>query len=215
MGPYLRCRQLHGLSGSAAGKRAVRLRGRRLHRLTPQRQVRPLPRRDRRHTAATADAPAARAAGARDHAARRYGRHPRRCAGDRRHATAAERHDCRAPLPAGPVLSTQHAVPAAAPSATPFARAARRHRAAGRSTGRSLPAAPGHAPGPGARPCASAGAPAWPGNIRELENLGSRIAVFLMQFDRIEDVRYFGTLQQRATQLVGHITTQKLAASAA
>ncbi|BEP55571.1 hypothetical protein GmRootV118_28150 [Variovorax sp. V118] len=30
----------------------------------------------------------------------------------------------------------------------------------------------------------------WPGNIRELENLGERIAVFLMQFDRIGDVRY-------------------------
>ncbi|MCY1239902.1 Propionate catabolism operon regulatory protein [compost metagenome] len=30
----------------------------------------------------------------------------------------------------------------------------------------------------------------WPGNIRELENLGERIAVFLMQFDRLEDVRY-------------------------
>lgn len=30
----------------------------------------------------------------------------------------------------------------------------------------------------------------WPGNVRELENLSERIAVFLMQFDRLEDVRY-------------------------
>src|SRR6218665_3402755 len=30
----------------------------------------------------------------------------------------------------------------------------------------------------------------WAGNIRELENLGERIAVFLLQFDRLEDVRY-------------------------
>jgi len=30
----------------------------------------------------------------------------------------------------------------------------------------------------------------WPGNIRELENLGERIAVFLMQFERLEDIRY-------------------------
>ncbi len=30
----------------------------------------------------------------------------------------------------------------------------------------------------------------WPGNVRELENLGERIAVFLLQFDRLEDIRY-------------------------
>jgi propionate catabolism operon transcriptional regulator len=30
----------------------------------------------------------------------------------------------------------------------------------------------------------------WPGNVRELENLGERIAVFLLQFERIEDIRY-------------------------
>jgi propionate catabolism operon transcriptional regulator len=31
---------------------------------------------------------------------------------------------------------------------------------------------------------------AWPGNVRELENLAERIAVFLLQFDRLEDIRY-------------------------
>lgn len=30
----------------------------------------------------------------------------------------------------------------------------------------------------------------WPGNVRELENLAERIAVFLSQFDRLEDIRY-------------------------
>jgi propionate catabolism operon transcriptional regulator len=30
----------------------------------------------------------------------------------------------------------------------------------------------------------------WPGNVRELENLAERIAVFLLQFDRVGDVRY-------------------------
>ncbi|MGJ7484592.1 propionate catabolism operon regulatory protein PrpR [Variovorax sp. LT2P21] len=30
----------------------------------------------------------------------------------------------------------------------------------------------------------------WPGNVRELENLVERIAVFLSQFDRLEDIRY-------------------------
>lgn len=30
----------------------------------------------------------------------------------------------------------------------------------------------------------------WPGNVRELENLAERIAVFLSQFDRLEDISY-------------------------
>ena len=30
----------------------------------------------------------------------------------------------------------------------------------------------------------------WPGNVRELENVGERIAVFLMQFERIEEIRW-------------------------
>jgi len=30
----------------------------------------------------------------------------------------------------------------------------------------------------------------WPGNVRELENLSERIAVFLLQFERVEDIRY-------------------------
>ncbi|MBB6562676.1 propionate catabolism operon transcriptional regulator [Acidovorax soli] len=30
----------------------------------------------------------------------------------------------------------------------------------------------------------------WPGNVRELENLAERIAVFLLQFDRVDAVRY-------------------------
>lgn len=31
---------------------------------------------------------------------------------------------------------------------------------------------------------------AWPGNVRELENFSERIAVFLLQFERIEDIAY-------------------------
>ena len=30
----------------------------------------------------------------------------------------------------------------------------------------------------------------WPGNVRELENVGERIAVFLMQFERVEEIRW-------------------------
>ncbi|WP_077001101.1 propionate catabolism operon regulatory protein PrpR [Variovorax sp. KK3] len=30
----------------------------------------------------------------------------------------------------------------------------------------------------------------WPGNVRELENICERVAVFLLQFDRIDDVRW-------------------------
>jgi len=30
----------------------------------------------------------------------------------------------------------------------------------------------------------------WPGNVRELENICERVAVFLLQFDRVEDIRY-------------------------
>ncbi|MDM0000362.1 propionate catabolism operon regulatory protein PrpR [Variovorax sp. J22P240] len=30
----------------------------------------------------------------------------------------------------------------------------------------------------------------WPGNVRELENISERVAVFLLQFDRLEDIRY-------------------------
>ena len=33
---------------------------------------------------------------------------------------------------------------------------------------------------------------AWPGNVRELENFSERIAVFLLQFNRIEDIVYNG-----------------------
>lgn len=32
----------------------------------------------------------------------------------------------------------------------------------------------------------------WPGNVRELENFSERIAVFLMQFQRMEDIAYDG-----------------------
>jgi propionate catabolism operon transcriptional regulator len=32
----------------------------------------------------------------------------------------------------------------------------------------------------------------WPGNVRELENIAERIAVFLLQFDKQEDIRYDG-----------------------
>ena len=32
----------------------------------------------------------------------------------------------------------------------------------------------------------------WPGNVRELENISERIAVFLLQFQRIEDIAYDG-----------------------
>ncbi|HSU24275.1 MAG TPA: helix-turn-helix domain-containing protein, partial [Variovorax sp.] len=37
---------------------------------------------------------------------------------------------------------------------------------------------------------------AWPGNVRELENLSERIAVFLVQFDRLEDVPHDDLLQE-------------------
>ncbi|MDM0106437.1 propionate catabolism operon regulatory protein PrpR [Variovorax sp. J22R24] len=30
----------------------------------------------------------------------------------------------------------------------------------------------------------------WQGNVRELENISERVAVFLLQFDRVEDIRY-------------------------
>lgn len=33
---------------------------------------------------------------------------------------------------------------------------------------------------------------AWPGNVRELENFSERIAVFLLQFQRVEDIAYEG-----------------------
>ncbi len=32
----------------------------------------------------------------------------------------------------------------------------------------------------------------WPGNVRELENICERVAVFLLQFDRVEEIRYEG-----------------------
>ena len=40
----------------------------------------------------------------------------------------------------------------------------------------------------------------WPGNVRELENLAERIAVFLLQFDRVGDVRY-GELEHDCPEL--------------
>jgi propionate catabolism operon transcriptional regulator len=30
----------------------------------------------------------------------------------------------------------------------------------------------------------------WPGNVRELENLSERIAVFLLQYTKLQDVQY-------------------------
>lgn len=40
------------------------------------------------------------------------------------------------------------------------------------------------------KPCLKAYS--WPGNVRELENISERIAVFLLQFQRIEDIAYDG-----------------------
>lgn len=41
---------------------------------------------------------------------------------------------------------------------------------------------------------------AWPGNVRELENFSERIAVFLMQFQRVDDISYDG-LQEDCPEL--------------
>jgi two-component system nitrogen regulation response regulator GlnG len=81
------------IPGRAAGERTVRPRGRRLHRRqqAPHRPLRagrwrhPVPGRDRRHAAAAADAPAARAGRGRVLPRRRARTDPRRRARDRRH----------------------------------------------------------------------------------------------------------------------------------